>query len=128
MRASYIIAYSLITSGLTELFLLTWQILSFESLSAILEASGSYIMLLACVTVYGGLTSLLLRDKSWMIRLVTVPLVSSFLTTISVVVYPEIGLTGFEWYILFILLFLSGVLAHIVLYGTDARMDRRPEP
>lgn len=116
MRLLYSITHTLVQSGLTAMFLLVWQIWIVQD---ILAAVQSQIILTAFIGLFGFGFGILFHRLPMALRVITTSVATAIMVTLVLIVYPQFGYQ-FEWYILLSILLLSGVLAHVLLYGSGA--------
>lgn len=116
MKITYSISHTLIQSGLTAVLLITWQIYILED---ILKALQSQIILVFFIGLFGAGFGILFCGMPAVPRMFATSVATALMVTLVLTTYPEFGY-DFEWYILLGILLLSGVLAHVLLYGSGA--------
>ena len=121
MKLSYSISHTLIQSGLTAVLLIVWQIYILED---IFKALQSQIILVFFIGIFGVAFGLLFHSLPSVLRILTTSIGTAIMVTLVLTTYPEFGY-DFEWYILLGILLLSGILAHVLLYGSGANYGER---
>ena len=123
MNLKYSFTHTLIQSSLTAILLIVWQ---FYVLDDVFEAMRSQIILVFFIGLFGLGFGILFLKLDPLLRTIVTSVMTALMVTLVLVVYPQFGY-DFEWYILFIILMLSGVLAHALLYGSGARYGVRED-
>ena len=116
MRLLYSISHTMIQSVLTAMLLIVWQIWILEDIFAAIQ---SQIILTFFIGIFGFAFGVLFHRLPMALRVITTSVATAIMVTLVLVVYPQFGYQ-FEWYILLGILLLSGVLAHVLLYGSGA--------
>lgn len=116
MRLSYSISHTFIQSGLTAVLLIVWQIYILED---IFKALQSQIILVFFIGIFGFAFGLFFYKLPTVLRIFTTSVATAAMVTLVLTTYPQFGF-DFEWYIILGILLLSGVLAHVLLYGSGA--------
>lgn len=116
MRLLYSISHTMIQSVLTATFLIVWQIWIVQD---IFVAMQSQMILTFFIGVFGFGFGVLFHRLPMALRVITTSVATAIMVTLVLIVYPQFGYQ-FEWYILLSILLLSGVLAHVLLYGSGA--------
>ena len=104
-------------AGLTSILLWVWQFYIFND---IYKAFQSQLILVFFIATFGMGFGILFHSLSTALRVFATSVATAIMVTLVLVVYPQFGFVV-EWYILFGILTLSGVLAHALLYGSGAR-------
>lgn len=124
MRVKQIIIRILLQASLTQLLVFAWNFAAFQSLE---QAAISTIALVLFIGLYGGTLSILLLGRGGGIsKILAVSFMTSLLVTLTFIIYPQLGLVV-EWYILFGLLFLSGIMAYALAWEPQKQEDYRYE-
>ena len=114
----------LIQAALTQVLVFAWNFYAFQSLE---QAAISTAALVLFIGIYGGaLTIVLLSRYGGILKMIGISAVTSFLVTLTFIFYPFLGLVV-EWYVLFALLFVSGLISHFLSYDFDRRSDELVE-
>jgi len=121
MRLIYSISHTMIQSVLTSTFLIVWQIWIVQDIFAAIQ---SQVILTAFIGLFGLGFGILFHQLSTVLRVLVTSVATAVMVTLVLVVYPQFGYQ-FEWYILLGILLLSGVLAHVLLYGSGAHYGDR---
>jgi len=121
MRLLYSISHTIIQSVLTAMLLIVWQIWILEDIFAAIQ---SQIILTFFIGIFGFAFGILFHGLSTGLRVFTTSIATAIMVTLVLVTYPQFGYQ-FEWYILLGILLLSGVLAHVLLYGSGASYGDR---
>ena len=121
MKLTYSISHTLIQSGLTAMLLIVWQI---YILKDIFKALQSQIILIFFIGVFGIGFGILFHGMSAVPRILGTSVATALMVTLVLTQYPEFGY-DFAWYILFSILLLAGLLAHVLLYGSGASYGDR---
>ena len=109
MNVKLTIRTILIQSALTQVLIFAWNFYEFQSLE---QAAISATALVLFIGLYGGALSILLLGRvSGLTKMVIVSFLTAVLVTLTFVIYPVLGLVV-EWYVLFGLLFMSGLIAY----------------
>lgn len=110
----------LIQAALTSLLVFAWNAYAYQSLE---QAAVSTAALVLFIGLYGGALSILLLGRGGGIsKMIAVSGLTSALVTITFIFYPLLGLVV-EWYVLFALLFVSGLIAFALSYEPDRSID-----
>jgi len=118
MNVKMTIRTILIQSALTQILIFAWNFYELESLE---QAAISAAALVLFISLYGGALSILLLGRvSGLAKMVIVSFLTALLVTLTFVLYPILGLVV-EWYVLFGILFFSGLIA----YGLSYQPERR---
>ncbi len=118
MNVKVIIKTILIQSALTQVLIFTWNFYEFQSLE---QAAISAAALVLFISLYGGALSILLLGRvGGLTKMVIVSFLTAFLVTLTFVIYPILGLVV-EWYVLFGILFFSGLIAYGLSYEPQRR-------
>ena len=113
MNVKVTIRTILIQSALTQVLIYAWNFYEFQSLE---RAAISAAALVLFISLYGGALSILLLGRvSGLTKMVVVSFLTALLVTLTFVIYPVLGLTV-EWYVLFGILFMSGLIAYGLSY------------
>jgi hypothetical protein len=113
MQIKVIIRQILIQAALTQILIFVWNYYAYQSLE---QAAMSTAALVLFISLYGGaLTILLLGRVGGISKMILVSALVSFLVTITFIFYPQLGLVV-EWYVLFLFLFLAGLIAYGLSY------------
>ena len=113
MNVKVTIRTILIQSALTQVLILAWNFYEYESLE---QAAISATALILFIGLYGGALSILLLGRvSGLTKMVIVSFLTALLVTLTFVIYPVLGLVV-EWYVLFGILFMSGLIAYGLSY------------
>ncbi len=120
MKVTYSIAHAIIQGTFAQLMLLGWKIYEIRSIP---EAVGSSAVMFLLIGIFNTLFGLVFRNKGLVLKLVLVSLGTAICVTFLLIIYPELGFTGFEWYILFLILIFAAALAYALLYGTGAKIN-----
>ncbi|GAG08755.1 unnamed protein product, partial [marine sediment metagenome] len=113
MKIRVPIATVLIQSALTQVFIFGYFLYKYETIQ---QATISGAALVGFTSLYGiALGVLLFRRVGRWAGMVIVSFLTSALVTLTFMIYSELGLVV-EWYVLFGLLFLAGLMAHGLLY------------
>ena len=122
MRVKQIIIRILLQAALTQLFVFVYNFAAFQSLEM---AAMSTAALVLFIGIYGGTLGILLLGRGGGIsKILAVSFLTSLLVTLTFIIYPGLGLVV-EWYILFGLLFISGLIAHGLVYETPQKEEVR---
>jgi len=116
MRLIYSISHTMIQSVLTSTFLIVWQIWIVQDIFAAIQ---SQVILTFFIGLFGLGFGILFHQLSTALRVLVTSVATAIMVTLVLVTYPAFGYQ-FEWYILFGILLLSGILAHVLLYGSGA--------
>ena len=109
MNVKVTIRTILIQSALTQVLIYAWNFYEFQSLE---QAAISAAALILFISLYGGALSILLLGRvSGLTKMVIVSFLTALLVTLTFVIYPVLGLVV-EWYVLFGILFMSGLIAY----------------
>ena len=109
MNVKVTIRTILIQSALTQVLIFAWNFYEFQSLE---QAAISATALVLFIGLYGGALSILLLGRvSGLTKMVIVSFLTAVLVTLTFVIYPVLGLVV-EWYVLFGILFMSGLIAY----------------
>jgi len=117
MRLLYSISHTMIQSVLTATFLIVWQIWIVQD---IFVAMQSQMILTFFIGIFGFAFGVVFHQLTMALRVFMTSVATAIMVTLVLVVYPQFGYQ-FEWYILLGILLLSGILAHVLLYGSGAR-------
>lgn len=113
MNVKVTIRTILIQSALTQVLIFAWNFYEFQSLE---QAAISAAALVLFISLYGGALSILLLGRvSGLTKMVIVSFLTALLVTLTFVIYPVLGLTV-EWYVLFGILFMSGLISYGLSY------------
>ena len=113
MNVKVTIRTILIQSALTQVLILAWNFYEYESLE---QAAISATALILFIGLYGGALSILLLGRvSGLTKMVIVSFLTALLVTLTFVIYPVLGLVV-EWYVLFGILFMSGLISYGLSY------------
>ncbi|MCK4580331.1 MAG: hypothetical protein KAU10_03190 [Dehalococcoidia bacterium] len=123
MNLKYSFTHTLIQSSLTAILLIVWQ---FYVLEDVFEAMRSQIILVFFIGLFGLGFGILFVKLDPLVRTIITSVMTALMVTLVLVMYPQFGY-NFEWHILFIILMLSGVLAHALLYSCGARYGVRED-
>ena len=124
MRVKILIRTILIQAALTQLLVFAWNFYAFQSLE---QAAISTAALVLFIGIYGGALGILLIGRSGGIpKIIAVSFLVSGLVTLTFFFYPQLGLVV-EWYVLFMLLFISGLIAYGLSYEPKRRQDEYGE-
>jgi len=123
MRLLYSITHTLVQSGLTSTFLIVWQIWIVQD---ILTAIQSQIILTFFIGLFGFGFGILFHQLSTALRVITTSVATAIMVTLVLVTYPAFGY-DFDFLVLLGILLLSGILAHVLLYGSGASYGDRNE-
>ena len=122
MKVKQTIMRILIMASLTQLLVFAYNFYAFQSLE---QAALSTAALVLFIGIYGGTLGILLLGRGGGIsKMLAVSFLTSLLVTLTFVVYPQMGLVV-EWYILFGLLFISGLIAHGLVYEPPQKEEVR---
>ena len=122
MRVKQTVVRILIMTSLTQLLVFAYNFYAFQSLE---QAALSTAALVLFIGIYGGTLGILLLGRGGGIsKMLAVSFLTSLLVTLTFVVYPQMGLVV-EWYILFGLLFISGLIAHGLVYESPQKEEIR---
>lgn len=116
MRLLYSISHTMIQSVLTSVLLIVWQIWILEDIFAAIQ---SQIILTFFIGLFGLGFGILFHSLSTALRVIMTSVATAFMVTLVLVVYPQFGY-AIDGFVLFGILLLSGVLAHVLLYGSGA--------
>ena len=117
MKVKQTIRQILIQASLTQVLVFAYNFYAFQSLEM---AALSTVALVLFVGVYSGALGVLLLGRGGGIsKILAVSFLTSLFVTLTFVAYPQLGLVV-EWWILFLLLFFSGIIA----YGLSHEPDR----
>ena len=124
MNVKVTIRIILIQSALTQVLIFAWNFYEFQSIE---QAAISAAALVLFISLYGGALSILLLGRvSGLTKMVIVSFFVSLFVTLTFVIYPVVlGLTV-EWYVLFGILFMAGLISYGLSYEptrTEARVD-----
>ena len=109
MNVKVTIRIILIQSALTQVLIFAWNFYEFQSLE---QAAISAAALVLFISLYGGALNILLLGRvSGLTKMVIVSFLTALLVTLTFVIYPILGLVV-EWYVLFGILFMSGLIAY----------------
>ena len=114
MNVKVTIRTILIQSALTQVLIFAWNFYEFQTLE---QAAISAAALVLFISLYGGALSILLLGRvSGLTKMVIVSFLTALLVTLTFVIYPvQLGLVV-EWYVLFGILFMSGLIAYGLSY------------
>ena len=112
----------LIQASLTQVFIFVYNFYLYQSLEqaaisviAIVFFTGLYVIILGTI---------LLGRGGGISKILVISFLTSFLVTLTFVIYPQqLGLVV-EWWILFILLFVSGLVAYGLAYEPLQEADQ----
>lgn len=116
MKLSYSVSHTFIQSGLTAVLLIVWQIYILDD---IFKALQSQIILIFFIGLFGFGFGILFSRLPSVLRILSTSVATAVMVTLVLTQYPQFGY-AFEWYILLGILLLSGVLGHVLLYGSGA--------
>ena len=120
MQIKVIIRQVLIQAALTQVLVFAWNFYAFQSLE---QAAISTAALVLFISIYGGALSILLLGRSGGItKMIAVSGLVSFLVTLTFIFYPHLGLVV-DWYVLFLFLFLAGLIAYGLSYEPETGDD-----
>ena len=121
MNVKVTIRTILIQSTLTQVLIFAWNFYEFQSLE---QAAISAAALVLFISLYGGALSILLLGRvSGLTKMIIVSFLTALLVTLTFVIYPVLGLVV-EWYVLFGILFMSGLISHGLSYEPTQREGR----
>ena len=113
MNVKVTIRTILIQSALTQVLIFAWNFYEFQSLE---QTAISAAALVLFISLYGGALSILLLGRvSGLTKMVIVSFLTAVLVTLTFVIYPVLGLSV-EWYVLFGILFMSGLISYGLSY------------
>jgi hypothetical protein len=116
MRLMFSITLAVLQSALAQIILLVY---SLYTTMDILTAVTTTVTLLFFIGIYQIILGFLLWRLAQLLKMVLIPTLSSFLTAVTLTVYPSLGFT-IDFWTLFAVLFLAGILSCIMLYGAGA--------
>jgi len=121
MKIVYSVTHTLVQSVLTAMLLIVWQIWIVQD---IFVAIQSQIILTFFIGIFGFAFGLLFHQLSTALRVLITSTATALMVTLVLVTYPQFGY-DFDFLVLLTILLLSGVLAHVLLYGSGARYGER---
>lgn len=114
MKIAFLIARAAIQSVFAQLVLLLYVVSTTLSLPTTVAMTTTLFVLLGLFQLFFGF---LLWKRP--LSVILIPLVSSFLTTLILTLYPLLGF-AIDFWVLFAVLFFAGVIAHALLLNTGA--------
>ena len=111
----------LIQASLTQVFIFVYNFYLYQSLE---QAAVSVVAIVFLTGLYGGTLGIILLGRGeGLLKILVVSFLTSFLVTLTFVIYPQqLGLVV-EWWVLFLLLFISGLIAYGLSYDPHRRKN-----
>jgi len=122
MKIAFLIARAAIQSVFSQLILLLYVVSTTLSPESALGMTATLFVCLGTLNILFGV--LLLRIPA-MLTGVLLPFLTSLVTTLILVLYPSLGFQ-IDFWILFAVLFFSGITAHVLLLSTGASWSDKP--
>jgi len=116
MKISFLIARILMQAALAQMILLAY---SFYATMDIPSAVTTTAILVFFVGLFQTSLSIVFLKLGRFLKLILVPLLTSLLTALILILYPDFGFT-IDFWVLFTILFLAGIVSHALLLNAGA--------
>ena len=111
---AYAITQTLVHAGLSEVFLIVWNLWIFNDFMQAATFTSTMLFFLMCFNIP---LYVVLRSLNYWVRMFIMTLVSSILVSTVLLAYPEAMGYPIDWYYLLGILLFAGLLSHGLLYA-----------
>jgi hypothetical protein len=116
MKILFSITQAILQAAIAQMFLLGYSLYTMMDIPLAVTTTATLLFFLGLYQI--GLGVLFLRAPQ-LTKLILIPLISSLLTAVTLALYPALGFT-MDFWVLFTVLFISGILSCLLLFSTGA--------
>ena len=116
MKTAFLLSRILMQAALAQMILLAYSLYAVMDVPAAVTTTAILVFFVGLFQAGLGIVFLKLGR---LLKIVVIPLLTSLLTALTLTLYPSFGLTVDFW-VLFGILFLAGIVSHALLLGAGA--------